>query len=152
MYDYSNLFVPNVVRQHHRSVLLRMITRELDALNPILLCEIRTQHRRWITATFYINQQHRIVCPIWKLTGIVVAHVNMGAMIEIAGATLPTRTPTAIRESYKLFPPRCHTSNRLGNEIRRQRRNRGIHIQWYQEQKGRTRRHRNHGQQAGRIE
>lgn len=152
VYYYGHLFVPDVVRQHDRSVLARVVAWELHPLGPVLLGEVSTQHRRRVPASLYVHQQHRVVCPIRGLPGVVVADVDVGAVVEVAGAALPAGAPAAVREPDQLLPARGHAGDRLRDEVRRQRRDRGVHVEGHEEQERRARRHRDHGQQARRVE
>lgn len=119
--DYRHLLVANVVRQHDGPVLPRMITGEFDTLHPVRVRKIGTKHVRRIPATLNVNQQHCVISSVRKLAGIVVADVDVRAVVEVAGATLPTRTPAAVRETDEFFTPRRHTRHRFCHKIGSQR-------------------------------
>lgn len=115
--DNGHLLVTDVVCQHDGSVLPRMITRKFDPFNPVRVREIRAKHVRRIPATLNVNQQHSVISSIRKLTGIVVADVNVRAVVEVAGATFSARTPAAIRETDEFFTSRRHTRHRFCHKI-----------------------------------
>lgn len=129
-----------------------MIARELHALNPIRIREVGAQHTRRITASLDVNEQHRVVCPVRGVTRVVVTHVYVGAVVEVAGASLPAGAPAAVGQADELFPSRRDAGDGLRHEVRRQRRNGRVHVQGHQEQQRGTSCHSDHGQQARRIE
>lgn len=127
--DDGHLLVADVVRQHDGPVLSRVVTRELDTLHPVRVREVGAKHARRIPATLNVNQQHGVVCPVRKLTGIVVADVDVRAVVEVAGAALPAGAPAAVRETDEFFAARRHARHGFGHEIGSQRGNSGIYVQ-----------------------
>lgn len=87
------------MRQHNRAVFLGMVTWELRSFHTVHISEIGAQNCGWISAAFDIYQQNGVICLIGVRTRIVVADVDVGAMVGIAGAAFPARTPSAIRQA-----------------------------------------------------
>lgn len=88
VYYNGHLFVAHVVGQHHSPVLPRVVARETGALRSVGLGEVRAQHGRWVPATLYVHQQHRLLGPVRGLPRAVVTDVYVGAVVEVARAAL----------------------------------------------------------------
>lgn len=135
MDDDRHLLVTLVVRQYHRAILPRVITGERDPLHTVLLREVSAKYCRGVTAPFNIHQQY---CPVRRglvtLIGVgtrclrrtwrcvVVADVDMSAVVRVARAALSAGRPAAVGEPYEVLATRRHAHHRLTDKVRRQRR------------------------------
>jgi len=139
--DDVGVLLPLVVVDHgQRVVLTGIVTRERGARHAVGLGEIGTGHGRRVTAALDVDQQHGLGhAHIAAATGRQpdatatatdatdstggrpVLHVNVTAVVHVAGATLPARAPRAVVQAGQLFAAHRGALHRFRHEVGQQR-------------------------------
>jgi len=139
--DDVGVLLPLVVADHgQRVVLPGIVARERGARYAVRLGEIGTSHGRRVTAALDVDQQHglghdhvaaatrRHLYATATATGATdsiggrpVRHVNVTAVVYVAGATLPARAPRAVVQAGQLFAAHRGALHRFRHEVGQQR-------------------------------
>lgn len=151
VYNNGDLFISFVVCKHDRAIFARVVAGEDGPLVAVGLREVDTEDRRGIPAALDVDEEDRVVGLVMGVR-VVVADVDMGAVICVTGAALAAGAPGAVGQAGELLAPGGHAGHRLGDEVGGECGNGGVHVQRHQEQQRRPGRHGHHRQQAGGVE
>lgn len=119
MNNYSHLLVAFIMTKYKCTIFTRMVARKSDALTAEGLCEIGASHSWRIPTTLDVYKKHCFVGAgaIAGSCRIVVGHIDMSAVICVAGATFATRTPRAVCQTCKILATRGYTGDWLSSKI-----------------------------------
>jgi len=141
--DDVGVLLPLVVADHgQRVVLSGIVTRERGTRHAVGFCEIGTGHGRRVTTALDVDQEHSLVHDHVAAAsatgrhlhatataidatdstgGRPVCHVNVTAVVHVAGASLPARAPRAVVQAGQLFAAHRCALHWFRHEVGQQR-------------------------------
>lgn len=150
------VLLPLVVADHgQRVVLPRIVARERGAQAAVRLGEVGTGDGRRVPTTLDVDQQHGFRHDYATGTGRAVSaaatdrpvrHVDVTAVVHVAGAPFPARAPRAVVQAGQLLAAHRRALHRFRHEVGQQRGHGRVHVQRDEEQQRGARADRDHGE------